>query len=82
MRACFGWEFRNKPVFFLPIPHQQASPSPLTGEGCLPAGRRGVRVIYRICHSCESRNPYHFLNLYMDSRFHGNDRPEKRAKEF
>ena len=28
---------RNKPVFFIPIPHQQASPSPLTGEG-------GVRV--------------------------------------
>jgi len=44
MRACFGWESRNKPVFFLPIPHRQISPSPLKGEPTCRQAGVGVRV--------------------------------------
>jgi FdhE protein len=43
-RACFGQESRNKPVFFLPIHHQQVSPFPLTGEGWGEGGAEVFRA--------------------------------------
>ncbi|OGQ08897.1 MAG: hypothetical protein A2026_17705 [Deltaproteobacteria bacterium RBG_19FT_COMBO_46_12] len=73
-RACFGLGVLKQARFFPPYPLSTGFSLSLDG--------RGWGVIYRICHSCGSRNPYHFLNLYLDSHFHGNDRSKIKAKNY